>query len=154
MDLFRNVKTGIGLLAAIVGAVVMIFQESINSELLKTANDLALPLGFAFFVIGLVLAVWGYQEIAKAEINAETKGAKARYDAEKDKGPIIRGKGSKKTKAEITGNQGLIDADESEESEFKINSSEKKSGDNEKKKLKLKAQVLKIVLLKSLKTNI
>ena len=40
MDLFRNVKTGIGLLAAIVGAVVMIFQESINSELLKTANDI------------------------------------------------------------------------------------------------------------------
>lgn len=133
MELFKNVKTGIGLLAAIVGAVVMIFQESINSELLKTADDLALPLGFAFFVIGLVLGIWGYQEVAKAEINAETKDTQARYKAEEGKGPVIRGRNSKKTKAEITGKNGLIDADDSEESEFKINSSENKSDDNEKK---------------------
>lgn len=160
MEMFKSVKTYIGLLSAIVGALVIIYQDTLKSGLLKDASDLIGLIALVFFIITAVLFVLGYLEVSKKEIAAEQKRAeeeskanleleKAKLEVEKEKlalekakaeldakkGAIIKGKGSTLAKATITNsNDALIDAEESEGGEFEINNANAETtSENEKK---------------------
>ena len=153
MEIFKSVKTYIGLLSAIVGGAILVYQDTLKSGLLKDANDLVIPISLVFFAIAGVLLVLENISISKAKIEAEKEKAKQKSAAELElekaklalekakaeldskKGAIIKGKGSTLAKAIIThSNDALIDAENSEGGEFEINNANSETPPKNEKK--------------------
>ena len=134
LSLFKNVKTYLGILSGIVAVSFFIYRDTLNSGLLKDANELTTLLGFVFAVFALILGWLAFKEASQQETEVTIAEGKNEVEKVKAERSVIKGKGAKGTKARIKGKHAEIDASETTDADFQIDTNTNSSDADSKKK--------------------